>query len=336
MKQAVRTAVIDETHAMKILLCHTYYTQRGGEDRSFEEERELLRAGGHEVIEYVRRNDDLYALGGPRSLAVTLWNRAAASDVGELIRRERPDVLHATNTFPLISPAVCHVAHTAGVAVVQALRNYRLLCANASFFRDGRPCEDCVGRLVPWPAVVHRCRCDSLAQSTAVVGMQMLHRAIGTWRRVDAFFTLTNFAREKFVAAGLPADRLHVKYNSVQPDPGVGDGAGGYVAFAARLAPEKGVSTVLEAWRRDRFAAAAQDRGRRCAGGRSRGGRQGGSAHRMAGASDRGGGASHFRQRDGGRHAFDLVRDVRPHDCRGVRGRNAGDRVAAGRDGRAG
>jgi glycosyltransferase involved in cell wall biosynthesis len=236
---------------MKILLCHGYYTQRGGEDRSFEEERALLVAGGHEVIQYVRKNDDMRALGGARSLATTLWNRAAAADVAELVRRERPDVVHCTNIFPLISPAVCHAAHRQGAAVVQALRNYRLLCANASLLRDGQPCEDCVGKLIPWPAIVHRCYHGSATHSAATVGMQLLHRALGTWSRtVDAFFTLTEFARQKFVDAGFPAERLHVKHNSVHPDPGVGAGDGGYLAFAARLSPEKGVACLLDAWRR--------------------------------------------------------------------------------------
>ena len=234
---------------MKILLCHSYYTQRGGEDRSFEEERELLQANGHPVIEYVRRNEELVGASGVKAALTTLWNRQAARDVAELIRTHRPDVLHATNTFPLISPSVCDVAHRAGVAVVQALRNYRLLCANSYLMRDGRPCEDCVGRAIPWPAVRHRCYRESAAASAVVAAMQVSHRMRGVWRnRVDAFFTLTEFARQKFVDAGLPAERIHVKYNSVSPDPGVGAGAGGYVALVGRLSPEKGIATALAAW----------------------------------------------------------------------------------------
>ena len=236
---------------MKVLLCHAYYTQRGGEDRSFEDERELLAAHGHRVIEYVRQNDELTRMNGIRAAAATLWNRRAAREVAAVIHHEQPDVVHCTNTFPLISPAVCHAAHRAGVAVVQALRNYRLLCAGAYLMREGRPCEDCLGRTIPWPAVVHRCYRDSAAASAAVAAMQMLHRAVGTWRnKVDAFFTLTEFARQKFVDAGFPADRLHVKYNCVHPDPGVGRGNGNYVVMAARLSPEKGVATLLDAWRR--------------------------------------------------------------------------------------
>jgi glycosyltransferase involved in cell wall biosynthesis len=238
---------------MKVLLCHTSYTQRGGEDRSFEEERDLLVANGCGVVEYVRRNEAMNEMGSLKALATTMWNREAARELAAMVCREQPDVVHCTNTFPLLSPAVCRAASQAGAAVVQALRNYRLLCANSYLMRDSRPCEDCIGKAIPWPALVHRCYRDSAPATAAVVAMQMLHRAVGTWKRhVDAFFTLTDFARQKFVDAGFPADRVHVKHNSVYPDPGMGRGAGGYFAFAARLGSEKGVATLLEAWRRNR------------------------------------------------------------------------------------
>lgn len=237
---------------MRVLLCNSYYRQRGGEDRCYEDERDLLIGHGHEVIEYVRHNDELTQLNSLAVAGKTLWNRQTAAEVAELIHRERPDVLHSTNTFPLISPSVCHAAHRAGVAVVQAMQNYRLLCAGAYLMRDGKPCEDCIGRMIPWPAIVNRCYHDSAAASAGVAAMQMLHRAMGTWKRkVDAFFTPTHFGRSKFIQAGFPAERIHVKYNSVDPDPGIGDGNGNYVAFAGRLSSEKGLATLLEAWRGD-------------------------------------------------------------------------------------
>ena len=109
---------------MRVLLCHTYYKQRGGEDQSFEEERQLLRDHGHEVVEFVRHNDALDAQSNVALAATTLWNRRAASEFERQLADSRPDVVHLTNTFPLISPAVVHRAHRSGVAIVQALRNY--------------------------------------------------------------------------------------------------------------------------------------------------------------------------------------------------------------------
>jgi glycosyltransferase involved in cell wall biosynthesis len=236
---------------MKVLLCHTYYLQRGGEDCCFEEERDLLRAHGHEVVEFVRSNQELVDMNPAAAALKTLWNRRAVREFREVVRRERPAVAHFTNTFPLISPAVCHAAHDAGVAVVQALHNYRWLCAGAFFMREGAPCEDCLGKRFSWPAIRHRCYRSSAAASAAVVGMQFVHRTVGNWMsKVDAFFTLTEFAKERFIAGGFPAERIHVKPNSV-PDPGIGAGAGGYVIFVGRLSPEKGLSTLLEAWRND-------------------------------------------------------------------------------------
>jgi glycosyltransferase involved in cell wall biosynthesis len=130
------------------------------------------------------------------------------------------------------------------------VHNYRWLCAGAYLMRDGAPCEDCLSRRIPWPAIRHRCYRGSAAASAVVAGMQVMHRTLGNWiNKVDAFFTLTEFARQRFIAGGFPADRMHVKSNSVAPDPGMGRGDGNYAAFVGRLSAEKGVSTLLEAWR---------------------------------------------------------------------------------------
>ena len=135
---------------------------------------------------------------------------------------------------------------------MQSLHNYRLMCPNALFYREGRICEDCLGKLVPWNGVLHKCYRDDRAASAVVASMLVGHRLLGTWRRtVDIYVAgMTGFVREKFRAGGIPVDRLVLKPNFVFPDPGEGDGAGGYALFAGRLSPEKGVATLLEAWAR--------------------------------------------------------------------------------------
>ena len=113
---------------MKLLLCHNYYQQRGGEDESFEAEARVLEENGHEVVRYTVHNDAIRDMGRLAVAGKTLWNRTTYRELRSLIRRERPDVMHCTNTFPLISPSAYRAARVEGVPVVQSLRNYRLLC----------------------------------------------------------------------------------------------------------------------------------------------------------------------------------------------------------------
>ncbi len=234
---------------MKILLCHNHYQLRGGEDESFAAEAAMLEGHGHEVLQFTLHNDSIRGASSLATAARTLWNRQVYRQLRGLIRSTGPAVMHCTNTFPLISSAAYYAAEAEGVPVVQSLRNYRMFCLNSFFFRDGSVCEDCLGKLVPWQGVVHRCYRDSRAGSVVVAGMLTLHRILPTWlRTVDRFFTLTDFARGKFIQGGLPAELIAVKPNFVPVDPGPGMGRGGYAVFIGRLSPEKGIDTLLKAW----------------------------------------------------------------------------------------
>jgi glycosyltransferase involved in cell wall biosynthesis len=179
----------------------------------------------------------------------TIWNRQTITELRSTIRRERPAIVHFTNTFPLLSPSAYYAARREGVKIVQSLHNYRLLCPNALFLRDGKVCESCLGRAIPWPAVRYACYRDNRPATAAVAAMLAFHRAIGTWSRVvDLFCALTEFGKRKFIEGGLPADKIAVKPNFMRVDPGAGDGAGGYAVFVGRLSSEKGLETVLNAW----------------------------------------------------------------------------------------
>lgn len=234
---------------MRILSVHNKYQIRGGEDESRESEERLLREMGHQVEVYEESNDNLAAIGAARVALKTVWSSEAYQIVRQRLKTTKHDIIHVQNFFPLISPSVYYAARAEGVPVVQTLRNYRLLCPNALFFRDGQVCEDCLGKFVPYPGVLHGCYRESRAASGGVTAMITAHRAINTWNEmVDVYIALTEFARQKFIQGGLPAEKIIVKPNFVNPDPGVGTGQGDYALYVGRLSVEKGLDTLLEAW----------------------------------------------------------------------------------------
>lgn len=234
---------------MKILLAHNQYQQPGGEDQSVAAEIAMLEAFGHQVIQYRVHNDAIRGMSRVGVAARTLWNRTSYAELSQIIADQRPDVAHFNNTFPLISPAAYYAARRAGVPVIQTLRNFRLLCPNAYLLRQQQICEQCLGRRLAWPSVVHACYRDDRAATAVVAGMLFTHRMLGTWHKaVDVYIALTEFGRQTFVRGGLPAEKIVVKPNFVYPDPGPGSGQGGYAIFVGRLSDEKGLQTLLQAW----------------------------------------------------------------------------------------
>src|SRR6185437_1614105 len=243
-------ATRDTGATMRVLVAHNFYQQPGGEDQVFRSELALLQSHGHDPVAFEMHNDDVATMGMLSLAASTVWNRASSRKIADAVRANNIDIVHFHNTFPLMSPAAYYGAHSAGAAVVQTLHNFRFLCAGANFFREGKVCEKCLGKSIPLAGVIHKCYRDNRAASAATVAMLSVHRAMGTYASaVDAYITPTNFAREKFIAGGIPADRIVVKPNFVEPDPGVRAGGGNYAIFVGRLSHEKGLDVLLDAWR---------------------------------------------------------------------------------------
>lgn len=239
---------------MRILMAHNFYQQAGGEDQSFAAEISLLESYGHTVYPYTVHNNIINEMSNLDVAKRTFWNQESYREIRDLIRKEEIEIAHFQNTFPLISPSAYYAAQAEGVAVVQSIRNYRLFCANALFFRDGKVCEQCMKKTIAWPAIHHACYRDSRLGSSVLVGMNLTHRLIGTWRNaINRYITLTEFGRNKLIEGGIPKELICVKPNFVIPDPGMGHAPKDYALFVGRLTEEKGIHTLLKAWEEQPF-----------------------------------------------------------------------------------
>ncbi|HEV2087956.1 MAG TPA: glycosyltransferase family 4 protein [Cryptosporangiaceae bacterium] len=237
---------------MKVVVAHNQYSsaQPSGENAVVDAEIALLAGAGVEVVPFLRSSDEIATLPLAQKALLPLspvYAPTAQRELRALVRRERPDVLHLHNPYPLLSPWVVRTAHAEGVPVVQTVHNFRHVCASGVYFRDGHPCHDCLGKAVPFPAVQHACYRGSRAQSAVMAATLTAHR--GTWRSVQRYLALTPALAGHLRSFGITDDQIAVKPNSA-PDPGEHSQVGEGLLFVGRLTEEKGLDLLLDAWRR--------------------------------------------------------------------------------------
>lgn len=238
---------------MKILLGHTFYRSSApsGEDSVYRNEHKLLEDNSVEIITYEKFNDDLDDSTIAKCIKIALdsaWSEQSYQELLALIKKSKPDVVHFHSIFPQISPSAYVACYDAGVPVVHTLHNYRPICPGAMLIRDGKPCEDCVGTNL-LPSLIHKCYRDSLLATGANVWQIARNRWAGTYRKVNKYIALTEFAASRYVKAGFDRDKLVVKPNFLPSRSIViNDIEFTYALYVGRLSEEKGLRTLLNAW----------------------------------------------------------------------------------------
>ena len=228
----------------RVLVLHNRYRIEGGEERSVELQLRVLERAGvvHRLLE--RRSGDT---GNARAAAALLRGGVNESEVFGAVRELSATVLHAHNMLPLYGPRALEAARAAGANVVLHLHNFRLFCAIAVASRDGGPCFRCRGRHT-LPGLTLNCR-GSLPEAVTYAAALSLHQP-SVFRSVHRFVTPSRAAARKLVELGVPDDRLDVLPHYLPSDDFAltsRAAAGKYALVAARLAPEKGIDTAIEA-----------------------------------------------------------------------------------------
>jgi len=240
---------------MKILLVHNFYgsSAPSGENAVFEAEKALLQEKGHEVGFFTRHSDEIRNkgfLGTVQGALATPWNPRMSCAMQKVIADFRPDVVHAHNIFPLISPAIFRAIGQKAASVL-TLHNYRLFCPAAIPMRNGNVCTECLDKKSSFPSLLYGCYRDSRIATLPLAFNVGLHRFLRTWaNRVDTFIALSDFQAKLMVKSGLPAAKVAVKPNFFPGKPQVvpWKQRKSYVIFVGRLSAEKGVENLLRAW----------------------------------------------------------------------------------------
>jgi glycosyltransferase involved in cell wall biosynthesis len=229
---------------MRVLVVHNRYRLEGGEERSVELQLEALSRAGVEHALLERSSGEVSRPAAARAL---LRGGRDAQDVRAAAESLNADVVHAHNTLPLFGPRALEAARAAGAAVVMHLHNLRLFCAIGVAARDGGPCFRCHHRNT-LPGLLLNCR-GSLPEA-AVYATALARHQPATFRSVDRFVAPSLYAAGQSALLGVPAEKIDVvphylPANAFAEESRATDG--GYALVAARLTPEKGVDTAIQA-----------------------------------------------------------------------------------------
>ncbi len=246
-----------EKESLNILIVHNRYQFAGGEDTVVRQDAALLEEHGHRVSFYTRNNDELKSFTKMQKLFLpftTVFSLKSYREIRKAIQKNQIDIVHVHNTLPLISYSAYYAAKKEGCKLVQTIHNFRLVCPNALFYRNGHICEDCLKKGL-FCSVKHSCYRGSKAQTAMVALSLKIHRFLGTFRKPDAYIALTAFNKEKISSVVNP-EKIFVKPNylalseNLWADTALADvpPSFSYYIYAARLEQVKGVFVLLEAF----------------------------------------------------------------------------------------
>lgn len=257
---------------MRILMVHNDYGRYSGEEAMVDLMIADGRAAGYTIEEY--RRTSKHARGSLRGnihgFVSGIYSISGVRLMRQALHRFQPDLVHIHNLYPFISPAALFACRKADVPVVMTVHNYRLICANGLFLRDGHPCEECLTHHNEWNCIRHRCEGTTMRSLGYALRNYIARVSKAYTQCVDYFCCLTQFQRDKLIEAGLDPNKILIFPNYVsQPFggktvPTLPSSQRNYIGYVGRLSPEKGYDMLLEVARRHpdipfRFAGTLRD-----------------------------------------------------------------------------
>ncbi|KRE15970.1 glycosyl transferase [Bosea sp. Root483D1] len=255
------------TRARRLLAINNYFYRRGGAESVFLDHIDLFAAAGWEVVPFAMRHPanlpsawseyfvsqiEYGEAGGPitkaRQAAKVVFSLEARRKIRALIGRAPPTIAHAHNVYHHISPSIFGALKAEGVPLVMTAHDLKIACPAYKMLSRGRVCERCHGGRIH-NVLLHRCVKESAVVSGLVFLETLVHRSFGLYRdTIDRLVAPSRFYRDKLVEWGWDAGRIAYIPNCIdtgQYSPTLHEGD--YFAYAGRLAPEKGLATLVRA-----------------------------------------------------------------------------------------
>jgi glycosyltransferase involved in cell wall biosynthesis len=211
----------------------------------------LLREKGHDVDAFTAHNKDAVSgtLAKARAFVLGAGNRDAARRFRKRLLRNRPEVIHIHNLFPLLSPSIVDVAFDLGIPTCMTIHNYRFTCPENHHFKDGKVCTECKYGSY-WPCVINHCGgfLEGMGFAFWAWSASYVHKLR---EKLDDYVVLNRFQQDLLIEAGFKANKIFEIPNMISRGDLVDSAQtpGQYVAFVGRISQEKGIDVLVAAAR---------------------------------------------------------------------------------------
>ncbi|MFQ3250220.1 MAG: glycosyltransferase involved in cell wall biosynthesis [Glaciecola sp.] len=210
----------------------------------------IFKDAGHEVEIFTRNSQDLPSglVGKFAAARSALYNPESVSDFRAFLKRFTPDIVHANEFFPLISPNILMECKEQGIPVVLTCDDYHLTCPARTHFRNGQICTLCIGGK-EYNGLLNKCKNTYSESAINVLYNYNLRRKETYQTTVDHFITCSEFTKSWLVEhANIDSTCITAIPHAIEiPDTSVEAANGSYASFAGRFVKEKGIDTLLKA-----------------------------------------------------------------------------------------
>ncbi|WP_425332013.1 glycosyltransferase family 4 protein [Pararhizobium polonicum] len=260
--------MVDQTIGKpRLLKINSYFYRRGGAEAVFLDHIAMFEQAGWDVVPFAMQHElnppspwsdyfvseieyghETGTLNKIKQVAKIIYSFEAQRNLQRLIERVNPTIAHAHNVYHHLSPAIFSTLKSAGIPTVMTVHDLKLACPSYKMLRDAKVCEDCKGGRIH-NVLVHRCIKGSTVLSAVVLAETALHRSLGLYRNnLDRLVVPSRFYIDKLAEWGWPREKMVYIPNFVDAEAfDTGWTEGDYFVFAGRLAPEKGIDTLLRA-----------------------------------------------------------------------------------------